>query len=59
MVFFGVGIVFFYFDMFSDDIYVMVIVVVVFYLFNYVIFKGSLFMMVGIVDYEIGMWDIR
>lgn len=59
MLFIGVGSVVFYYDFLDDNIYLVVFIVVVFYLINYVIFKGSLFMVVGIVDYEIGMCDIR
>lgn len=33
-------------------------VVVVFYIINYVIFKVLLFMVVGIIDYEIGSCDM-
>lgn len=36
----------------------MVVVVVVFYIINYVVFKVFLFMVVGIIDYELGMWDM-
>lgn len=55
----GVGTASLHFDTLSDDIYVMAIVAAVFHLFNHATFKGSLFMMVGIVDHETGTRDIR
>ncbi len=55
----GVGAASLHFDTLSDDIYVMAIVAAVFHLFNHATFKGSLFMMVGIVDHETGTRDIR
>lgn len=33
--------------------------VVIFYLINYVIFKGVLFMIIGVVDYFIGICDVK
>lgn len=53
---FGVSVVVFYYG--YIEYYIVVVMVVIFYLINYVIFKGSLFMVVGIIDYEIGIWDV-
>lgn len=36
----------------------LVLIVVIFYIVNYVVFKVLLFMVVGIIDYEIGMCDM-
>ncbi|WP_239257016.1 Na+/H+ antiporter subunit A [Listeria ilorinensis] len=43
----------------NEDFYAAAIVAAVFHLFNHATFKGSLFMMVGIVDHETGTRDIR
>lgn len=43
----------------ADNIYYMAIVAAIFHLFNHATFKGSLFMMAGIVDHETGTRDIR
>lgn len=55
----GIGSASLHFDNLSDDIYVLAIVAAVFHLFNHATFKGSLFMMVGIIDHETGTRDIR
>lgn len=55
----GIGAASLHFDNLSDDIYVLAIVAAVFHLFNHATFKGSLFMMVGIIDHETGTRDIR
>ncbi|WP_088809824.1 MULTISPECIES: Na+/H+ antiporter subunit A [Listeria] len=55
----GVGAASLHFDNLSDDIYVLAVVAAVFHLFNHATFKGSLFMMTGIIDHETGTRDIR
>lgn len=55
----GVGAAALHFDSWSDDIYIGALVAAVFHLFNHATFKGSLFMMVGIVDHETGTRDIK
>ncbi len=55
----GVGAASLHFDNLSDNIYVLAVVAAVFHLFNHATFKGSLFMMTGIIDHETGTRDIR
>ncbi|MBD3109025.1 Na+/H+ antiporter subunit A [Bacillus sp. AGMB 02131] len=43
----------------DDNIYIATTVAAVFHLINHATFKGSLFMVVGIVDHETGTRDIR
>ncbi len=55
----GVGAASLHFDNLNDTIYVAAIFAAVFHLFNHATFKGSLFMVVGIIDHETGTRDIR
>ncbi|EUJ32406.1 monovalent cation/H+ antiporter subunit A [Listeria floridensis FSL S10-1187] len=55
----GIGAASLHFDSLSNNLYAAAVVAAVFHLFNHATFKGSLFMMVGIVDHETGTRDIR
>ncbi|TYR78734.1 Na+/H+ antiporter subunit A [Priestia megaterium] len=55
----GVGSAALHYDFLDDNIYVVAITAAVFHLINHATFKGSLFMVVGIVDHETGTRDIR
>lgn len=43
----------------NQNLYVAAVVAAIFHLINHATFKGSLFMMVGIIDHETGTRDIR
>ncbi|PAQ13761.1 Na+/H+ antiporter subunit A [Bacillaceae bacterium SAOS 7] len=55
----GVGAAALQFDGIDDNIYTAATIAAVFHLINHATFKGSLFMVVGIVDHETGTRDIR
>lgn len=55
----GVGSAALHYEFLEDNIYVVAITAAVFHLVNHATFKGSLFMVVGIVDHETGTRDIR
>ncbi|MED4988222.1 Na+/H+ antiporter subunit A [Parageobacillus toebii] len=55
----GVGALSFHYDTIDDNIYIIATVAAVFHLINHATFKGSLFMVVGIVDHETGTRDVR
>ncbi|WP_102345510.1 Na+/H+ antiporter subunit A [Bacillus sp. Marseille-P3661] len=55
----GVGSAALYYHAIDDNIYIVAILAAVFHLINHATFKGSLFMVVGIVDHETGTRDIR
>ncbi|OZI11329.1 Na+/H+ antiporter subunit A [Bacillaceae bacterium SAS-127] len=55
----GVGAAALQFDGIDDNIYAAATIAAVFHLINHATFKGSLFMVVGIVDHETGTRDIR
>ncbi len=55
----GVGSAALHYEFLEDNIYVVAITAAVFHLINHATFKGSLFMVVGIVDHETGTRDIR
>ncbi|GLY09641.1 Na+/H+ antiporter subunit A [Bacillus badius] len=55
----GVGAAALHFDTLNDNIYIAAVIAAVFHLINHATFKGSLFMVVGIVDHETGTRDIR
>ncbi|MGN1400223.1 MAG: Na+/H+ antiporter subunit A [Bacillus sp. (in: firmicutes)] len=55
----GIGAAALHFDRLGDNIYIAATVAAVFHLINHATFKGSLFMVVGIVDHETGTRDIR
>lgn len=55
----GVGAAALHYDFLDDNIYLTATTAAVFHLINHATFKGSLFMVVGIVDHETGTRDIR
>ncbi|SFP19790.1 Na+/H+ antiporter subunit A [Salibacterium halotolerans] len=55
----GVGAAAFHFQEIDNNLFVGATTAALFHLFNHATFKGSLFMMVGIVDHETGTRDIR
>src|SRR5690606_30426478 len=56
----GIGSAAFLFETGNEQfIFLMVIFAAVFHLFNHSTFKGSLFMVVGIIDHETGTRDLR
>ncbi|WP_078379232.1 Na+/H+ antiporter subunit A [Sutcliffiella halmapala] len=55
----GVGSAAVYYDYLDENIYTVATLAAVFHLINHATFKGSLFMVVGIVDHETGTRDIR
>lgn len=55
----GIGSAAVYYDYLDDNIYTVATMAAVFHLINHATFKGSLFMVVGIVDHETGTRDIR
>ncbi|MDQ0216546.1 multicomponent Na+:H+ antiporter subunit A [Oikeobacillus pervagus] len=55
----GVGAAALHYDYLDDNYFVIATLAAVFHLINHATFKGSLFMMVGIVDHETGTRDIR
>ncbi|MCR2823591.1 Na+/H+ antiporter subunit A [Lederbergia panacisoli] len=55
----GVGSAALHFKELDNNIYMAAVVAAVFHLINHATFKGSLFMVAGIVDHETGTRDIR
>lgn len=55
----GLGAAALHFDQLDDNVYMIATIAAVFHLINHATFKGSLFMMAGIVDHETGTRDIR
>ncbi len=55
----GVGAAALHYTQLDDNIYMVATLAAVFHLINHATFKGSLFMVVGIVDHETGTRDIR
>ncbi|WP_042352175.1 Na+/H+ antiporter subunit A [Bacillus massiliigorillae] len=55
----GVGAAALHYPGLDDNIYIAATIAAVFHLINHATFKGSLFMVVGIVDHETGTRDIR
>ena len=55
----GIGSAAVYYDYLDENIYTVATLAAVFHLINHATFKGSLFMVVGIVDHETGTRDIR
>lgn len=55
----GVGAAALYYDHLDENIFIVATTAAVFHLINHATFKGSLFMVVGIVDHETGTRDIR
>ncbi|MFB5662141.1 Na+/H+ antiporter subunit A [Alteribacillus sp. HJP-4] len=55
----GVGAAALHFDTIDDNLFTGATLAAIFHLINHATFKGSLFMMAGIVDHETGTRDIR
>ncbi|WP_297988819.1 Na+/H+ antiporter subunit A [Anoxybacillus sp.] len=55
----GVGALAFHYDGMEENVFMVAVLAAIFHLFNHATFKGSLFMVVGIVDHETGTRDIR
>lgn len=55
----GIGAAALHYEGISDNIYLAATTAAVFHLINHATFKGSLFMVAGIVDHETGTRDIR
>lgn len=55
----GVGAAALHYDTLGENIYLAATVAAVFHLINHATFKGSLFMVAGIIDHETGTRDIR
>ncbi|TFD95941.1 Na+/H+ antiporter subunit A [Jeotgalibacillus sp. R-1-5s-1] len=55
----GLGAAALHFDQLDENIYMGATIAAVFHLINHATFKGSLFMVAGIVDHETGTRDIR
>jgi multicomponent Na+:H+ antiporter subunit A len=55
----GVGAAALHFDSIGDGFYTVATAAAIFHLINHATFKGSLFMVVGIIDHETGTRDIR
>ncbi|MGM0845881.1 MAG: Na+/H+ antiporter subunit A [Bacillota bacterium] len=55
----GIGAAALHYDYLDDNIYAVATMAAVFHLINHATFKGSLFMVVGIIDHETGTRDIR
>ncbi|WP_163098824.1 Na+/H+ antiporter subunit A [Peribacillus alkalitolerans] len=55
----GIGAAALHYDHLDENLYMAATVAAIFHLINHATFKGSLFMVVGIVDHETGTRDIR
>lgn len=55
----GVGAAALHYETLSNNIYTVAVTAAIFHLINHATFKGSLFMVAGIVDHETGTRDIR
>ncbi|RAS78182.1 Na+/H+ antiporter subunit A [Priestia endophytica] len=55
----GVGSASLHYDYLENNIFIVAITAAIFHLINHATFKGSLFMVAGIVDHETGTRDIR
>ncbi|TYR73828.1 Na+/H+ antiporter subunit A [Rossellomorea vietnamensis] len=55
----GIGAAALHYDYLDENIYGVATMAAVFHLINHATFKGSLFMVVGIIDHETGSRDIR
>ncbi|MET1181212.1 Na+/H+ antiporter subunit A [Peribacillus simplex] len=55
----GLGAAALHYESFGENIYLAATVAAVFHLINHATFKGSLFMVAGIIDHETGTRDIR
>lgn len=55
----GIGAAALYYPKFDDSLYTVATTAAIFHLINHATFKGSLFMVAGIIDHETGSRDIR
>ncbi|YCA43296.1 Na+/H+ antiporter subunit A [Bacillus sp. JZ8] len=55
----GVGSASLHYDYLENNIFIIAVTAAIFHLINHATFKGSLFMVAGIVDHETGTRDIR
>lgn len=55
----GVGAAALHYEALPENIYIVAVTAAIFHLINHATFKGSLFMVAGIVDHETGTRDIR
>ncbi|MCP3760800.1 Na+/H+ antiporter subunit A [Domibacillus sp. A3M-37] len=55
----GIGAASLHFDSLDDNIFTTAVIAAIFHLINHATFKGSLFMVVGVIDHETGTRDIR
>lgn len=55
----GLGAAALHYDGIDDNVFMVATIAAIFHLINHATFKGSLFMMVGIVDHETGTRDVR
>lgn len=55
----GAGAAALHYDSIDNNAYTMAVAAAIFHLINHATYKGSLFMMVGIIDHETGTRDIR
>ncbi|MED3724828.1 Na+/H+ antiporter subunit A [Priestia filamentosa] len=55
----GVGSASLHYDYLENNIFIVAVTAAIFHLINHATFKGSLFMVAGIVDHETGTRDIR
>jgi multicomponent Na+:H+ antiporter subunit A len=55
----GIGSAALHFDSIGDGVFTVATAAAIFHLINHATFKGSLFMVVGIIDHETGTRDIR
>ncbi|RFU70153.1 Na+/H+ antiporter subunit A [Peribacillus saganii] len=55
----GVGAAALHYESIGENVYMVATVAAVFHLINHATFKGTLFMVVGIIDHETGTRDIR
>ena len=55
----GLGAAALHYEGMDENIYMVATIAAIFHLINHATFKGSLFMMVGIIDHETGTRDVR
>ncbi|WP_214827762.1 Na+/H+ antiporter subunit A [Exiguobacterium algae] len=55
----GLGAAALHYEGLDENIYMVATIAAIFHLINHATFKGSLFMMVGIIDHETGTRDVR
>jgi len=55
----GIGAASLHYDSLDDNMFTAAVIAAIFHLINHATFKGSLFMVVGIIDHETGTRDVR